>query len=127
MKTAMNRVLVALLLGVFGTADASVVQVWKCAAHEGKTDADIEKASSAWLAAAKTMKGGENLEVYHSYPMAANAGAGGFEFIMIAPDPATWGVFWNEYEGSAASKADAAWNSVASCSESSLWNSKLIE
>jgi hypothetical protein len=127
MKIALKTIVAVLLLGAITCAHASVIQVWKCTANEGKSDADIEKASSAWFAAAKTMKGGENLEVYHSYPMAADAGERGFEFVLIAPDPATWGIFWNEYEGSAASKADAAWNSVARCSGSALWNSKAIE
>ena len=127
MKMITNTMLIALLLGVFSCANASVVQVWKCTLHEGKGDADVEKVSSAWLAAAKSMKGGADLEVYHSYPLAATAGEGGFEFVLIAPDAATWGPFWNDYPGSAASKADADWNAVASCSGSSLWNSTEIK
>lgn len=127
MRTMTKMIVAALLLGVFSCANAAVVQVWKCTAHQGKSDADLEKASSAWLAAAKSMKGGENLEVYHSYPMAADAGQRGFEFVMLAPDAATWGTFWNDYDSSAAAKADAAWNDVASCSGSELWNSKAIQ
>jgi len=122
-----KMMLAALLLGVFSCANAAVVQVWRCTAHQGKSDVDLEKASSTWLAAAKSMKGGENLEVYHSYPMAADAGQRGFEFVMLAPDAATWGTFWNDYDSSAAAKADAAWNDVASCSGSELWNSKAIQ
>ena len=127
MKTMTKMILAALLLGVFSCANASVVQVWKCTRHEGKTDADIEKASSAWLAAAKNMQGGADLEVYHSYPMAANAGVGGFEFVLIAPDPATWGTFMAGYGGSAAAKADEDWDKVADCSGSALWNSTAIK
>ena len=127
MRTMTRLIVATLLMGVFTCLSADLVQVWSCTAHEGKSDADLEKASSAWLAAAKGMKGGENLEVYHSYPMAANAGERGFEFVLIAPDPATWGAFWNDYDGSAAAKTDAAWNDVASCSGSALWNSKAIQ
>lgn len=127
MRTITKLMLAAILTGAFSCTYADVVQVWKCTAHKGKSDAELEKASSAWLAAAKTMKGGENLQVYHSYPMAANAGEGGFEFVLVAPDPAAWGTFWNDYNDSAAAKADAAWNDVASCSGSALWNSKVIE
>jgi hypothetical protein len=127
MKTIIKAIMAAILLAAFATANAAVVQVWTCTAHDGKTNADIEQASAAWLAAAKTMKGGENLEVYHSYPIAANAGGGDFEFVLIAPDPGTWGVFMNGYNGSAASDADVAWNSVASCSGSSMWNSVAIQ
>ena len=127
MKTMTKAILGALLLGAFTCANADVIQVWKCTLNDGKTDADIEQASSAWLAAAKSMQGGADLKVYHNYALAANAGAGGFMFVLIAPDTATWGAFMNGYEGSAAAKADADWNNVAACSGSSLWNSTEIE
>ncbi len=127
MKNMTKVILGALLLGAFSCANADIIQVWKCTLHDGKTDADIEQASSAWLAAAKSMQGGADLEVYHNYPLAANAGEGGFMFVLVAPDTATWGAFMNGYEGSAAAKADAGWNNVAACSGSSLWNSTKIK
>lgn len=126
MKNTTRMFLGALLLGAFSCASADVVQVWQCTLHDGKTGADIDKASSAWLAAAKGMQGGSDLKVYHEFPLAANAGQGGFNFVLAAPDAATWGTFWNNYDDSAASKADADWDDVADCSGSSLWNSNAV-
>jgi hypothetical protein len=85
------------------------------------------KVSSAWLAAAKGMKGGDKLKVFHDFPLAATAGEGGFSFVMIAPDTDTWGAFMGGYENSAAAKADTGWNEVATCKGSSLWNSVKVE
>lgn len=119
--------LATLFVFAITSANASVVQVWQCTVNEGTSDADIEKASSAWLAAAKSVNSGENFEVYHTYPLAANAGVGGFQFILIAPDAAAWGAFNAAYAESAADKADDEWGKFASCSGSSLWNSKEIK
>lgn len=123
MKMIKKTVLVFILLGFYGSANADVMQVWECTLNEGKTAEDVMKASSAWLAAAKTMKGGTELKVYHDIPFVANEVSGRFNFVMIAPDAEAWGAFWKGYESSAASKADEAWNETADCSGNSLWNS----
>ena len=127
MKTFTKTLLGVLLLGSVASANAAVVQVWTCTLNEGKTGADIMQASSAWLAAAKGQKGGADIKVYHEFPLAATAGSGGFNFVMILPDAETWGVFTGGYEGSAAAKADDEWNKVASCSGSSLWESVAVK
>ena len=125
MKNKLLGMFLSLFMILFATsafAD-SVVQIWNCKAHEGKTTEDINAVSAAWLKAAKGMEGGEDLEVYIEYPLAAAAGFGEFSFVLIAPDIKTWGLFNNDYDGSAADEADTAWNEVASCSGSSLWQS----
>jgi hypothetical protein len=127
MKNMTRMVLCAALLGAFSYANADVVQVWECSMKDGKTGADLEAASSAWLAAARGMKGGSELKVYHEMPLAANAGQGGFNFVLVAPDAATWGTFMAGYGGSAADKADQDWDKVADCSGSSLWNSNAVK
>ena len=101
----------------------SVVQIWSCELHDGKTMADIVELSSAWLKAAKEMEGGEDLEVTLEFPMAANVSNDSFNFVLTAADTKTWGVFMNDYSDSAATEVDEAWFEVASCSSSSLWNS----
>ena len=73
------------------------------------------------------MQGGSELKAYHGLPLAANAGSGGFNFVLVAPEAATWGTFWNSYGGSAAAQADEEWDNVAGCSGSSLWNSNAIK
>jgi hypothetical protein len=123
MKTITKTILGVLLMGSFTCANADVLQVWECTLHDGKTAADVLKVSSAWLAAAKGMKGGADLKVYHDFPMVANAGEGTFEFILAAPNVETWGAFMGGYPGSAAARADAEWNATASCSGNTLWES----
>jgi len=50
----MNRVLIAILLMGFTTIvqASNVLQIWSCTTNEGKTRADLEAVSSAWLKAA---------------------------------------------------------------------------
>ena len=127
MKTMKKVLLGILVLGFAASANAAVVQVWQCTLAEGKTGAELEAASSAWLAAAKNMKGGADLKAYHEFPLAAQAGQGGFNFVLIAPDAATWGEFWNNYGSPDATKADEEWDKIAGCSGSSLWTSNAIK
>ena len=105
----------------------NVVQVWNCSLNEGKDGDDAMAVSSAWLKAAKTMKGGKDLKVFVDWPMAAHSGDGGFNFVLIAPDAKTWGLFNNDYGDTPAAKADEAWAEVATCSGSSLWQSITVK
>jgi hypothetical protein len=101
----------------------SVLHIWSCKLGDGKTTADAMKVSSDWLKAAKGMPGGKDLKLTLEFPLAADSGDGSFSFVLIVPDAKTWGVFMNDYDDSAAAKADDAWEKVASCSGSELWNS----
>ncbi|MCJ7555824.1 MAG: hypothetical protein MUP90_02785 [Gammaproteobacteria bacterium] len=127
LTTGMPWLAAALLFLLANTADARVLQVWNCTLNDGKTVADVEKVSADWLKAVHSMESGKKFEVYLNFPMTGNAEEGSFLFVMIAPDGASWGAFEDSYPGSAASKADAAWNAVADCSGSSLWNSMKME
>ena len=110
---------------LFGPAmsSASVLHIWTCSLIGDSTYEDLEKVSADWLEAARSMDGGADLRVYIDYPIAANAGFGEFSWALEAPDAATWGVFMNGYDESAAEEVDEAWNAVANCSSSGLWNS----
>lgn len=105
----------------------SVVQLWNCKLNDGKTAADLEAVSSAWLKAAKSMEGGAVLKAFLEFPIAAPVGDGSFTFVLVAADTKTWGVFNNDYPDSPAGKADEAWGEVATCSGSSLWGSVEVE
>ncbi len=105
----------------------SVVQLWNCKINDDKTTADLVAVSEAWLKAAKSMKGGEELEVYLDFPIAAQAGDGDFTFVMVIGDTKLWGVFNDGYPDSPAGEADEAWAEVATCSGSSIWASVPIE
>ena len=121
-----SAVLSMILLAGSAFAD-SVVQVWHCTLNDGKSGDDVIVVSEAWLKAAKTMEGGAGLEVYIEFPIAATPGAGGFNFVLVAADAKTWGLFMNDYDDSPAAKADETWDEVADCSGSDLWQSIEIE
>jgi len=56
-------------------ADA-VLQVWPCDLKEGKTRAELEAVSSAWIKATQSMKGAENVELRLNFPEVAQAAGG---------------------------------------------------
>ena len=128
MNMMIRTILATFMLSSFSIANADVVQVWQCKLHDGKTEADVMKVSSTWLAAHKSLKGGDELKAYHDFPFVADVGDGSFNFVMILPNVETWGVFMGGHEeGSAASETDSAWSEVASCKGSTLWNSVKVE
>lgn len=116
-----------LLLFTVPTYADSIVQLWNCKLNDGKTQADLVAVSSAWAKAARSMDGGDGMEVHLEFPIAADAGDGDFTFVMIVADTKAWGVFNNDYVDSPAGQADEAWGEVATCSDSSLWASVKIE
>lgn len=101
----------------------SIVHLYSCKLHDGKTRADVERVSADWLKAAKSMEGGTDIEVSHEFPLAADPGERGFTWVAVYPDAKTWGLFNNNYADSPAARADDAWEKVAICSGSSLWES----
>ena len=129
MKKMIFASLIASVMFLF-TAPAyadSIVQLWSCKLNDGKTEADVVAASSVWLKAAKTNEGGEDIEAFVEFPIAADAGDGDFTFVLVVADTKTWGAFNNDYPDSPAGEAEEAWGEVATCSASSLWASVEIE
>ena len=121
--------LFAILISAFAlpVSAASAVQVWRCQTHDGKTQEDVIAVSKAWLDAAKTMKGGEELEVYVGFPIVGAMSLSEFNFVLVANDMETWGTFWNGYNDSPAEKADEEFLKAATCSGSTLESSVKIE
>jgi hypothetical protein len=128
MKNKLPSLLAGILtIACFGSANAdSFVQLWSCELHEGKTTSELMEVSVAWMNAVNKMDGAEEFEAYLEYPAAADD-LGVFTFVLVADSATNWGAFEDAYEGSAAAKADEAWEEVANCSSSSLWNSVKIE
>jgi len=127
MKSITRILLFAIFIGSCSLAHAGSVEVWNCKLNDGKTFDDLSAVSAAWLAAAKSMEGTEEIEAYHMYPAVANTGDGSFNFVTILPDHEVWGKITKAYPGSAAQKADEAWGEVATCKGNSLWTSELIK
>ena len=127
MKSITRILLFTIFMGSFSLANAKSVEVWNCKLNDGKTFDDLRVASSAWLAATKSMGGTEGIEAFHEYPVVTNAGDGGFNFVVILPDHEIWGKLAKAYSGSAAQKADEVWGEVATCKGNSLWASEKIK
>jgi len=105
----------------------SIVQLWSCKINDGKTEDDLVAASSAWLKAAKTNEGGEDIEAFLDFPIAADYGDDDFTFVLVVADTKVWGAFNHDYFDSPAGEAEEAWGEVATCSASSLWASVKVE
>jgi len=119
--------LAAILMAMVMPAQAAVLHIWACTVNDGQSGEDVEAVSAAWLKAAKSMDGGAELQVILTTPFAAEGEVGTFNFVLIAPSHAAYGVFNDGYDGSAAQKADEDFGKVAACSGSAIWESNPIE
>jgi len=127
MKTFVQLALLSLL--VFATAPAyagQAVHIFACEVKDEVTEEKMEAAASAWLKAAKTMKGGENLQAYLHHPVAAKMDKGDVLFVIVAPSLAEWGMFWDGYKGSAADKLDQTDDDIA-CPDSALFEAVQVK
>jgi hypothetical protein len=131
MKRTLGMMLVLVLVLMVAAApaySAQATQVWSCEEEDEATEADLRAAAAEWLKAAKTMKGGENMEVTLFFPVAVDkTGEIDFLFVISAPSFAEWGLFWDGYDGSPASKVDQGSNSKAICPDSALWETVEIK
>ena len=119
----LRLILVSVLIGAGPAYAGSAVQIFQCSQHNDVTDAQVEAMASAWLQAANGMKGGEQLEAYLRFPIAANAGELDFAFVLVAPSFEAWGAFTDAYEGSPAQELDKKFNEMADCTKSTIWES----
>ena len=129
MKTIVGLMLVSMLMIVAAPAYSGGVamQMWKCELDEDASEQDVKDMAAKWLKAAKTMKGGENLEAYVNFPVAVNnMGETDMIFTIIAPSFAEWGMFWDSYGGSAAAEVDKQ-DDMVDCPNSALWESFKVE
>lgn len=102
--------------------------VWSCELNAGKTLDEARAVSAEWLRAARSMEGGEQLQVYVNYPIVVGASAERFDFVVRAPSLEVWGRFYDRYHAdSPVAKVDAGFAAIATCSGSSLWESIRIE
>jgi hypothetical protein len=128
MKTLIRLAAVSLLMIMAAPAFAgSALQVYACQQDDSATEDKLAEVASAWKAAANKMPGGENIEVYLNFPVAATMGEDDFMFVVIAPSFAEWGTFMDGYDGSPASKVDHKMGDLADCPDSSLWESETVK
>lgn len=129
MKNALTYLIAGLaLFALSGAVQADVtLQVWECELHDDATRAELVELSEAWTAAARSIEGAEETEVYLNYPIAGDVDAREFLFVMVMPSATAWGMFEDGYPGSEAAIVDEKWGEVASCDESSLWSSVAMQ
>lgn len=99
-------------------------QVWNCTIQAGHGLDDVRSAGSEWLRAARSMPGGEALQLVIRWPIAVPESAERFQFVVRAASLQAWGSFYDGYDpDSPAGKADEVFARIATCSGSTLWES----
>jgi hypothetical protein len=128
MKVLIQLLIVSmmLILAAPAWADAALHTIL-CEQGDDLTDEKLEAMSAEWLKAARTIKGGENLELYLNFPVAAKVGEVDVALIIITPSFAEWGAFMDNYPGSAAEAVDAKHEGGLDCGNGTLWESLKIE
>lgn len=58
--------------------------MWRCEMNDGATEEQVMQGAQEWLAAARTMKGGENFDLYANFPVAVNA-TGQMDAVRVHP------------------------------------------
>jgi G:T-mismatch repair DNA endonuclease (very short patch repair protein) len=109
-------------------AGGKATQMWRCELDDDATEEQVVKAAQEWLAAAKTMKGGKNLEAYIYFPVAVNnLPDTDLLFVVSAPSFKEWGTFWDGYKGSPVAKLDKANRDFIVAPNSGLWESNKVK
>ncbi len=125
MNTIMRLMLVSMLMILATPAySTQAVHMFICEQDDDATEEQVEEAASLWLKAARTMKGGEQLEAYIYYPLVVRMeGDSDLVFVVIAPSIEQWGVFWDGYKDSPAELVDNESRDLVACPDSVLWES----
>ena len=92
-------------------------------ATEEAVIAGVEK----WLAGARQVEGGSNLEARVLFPVAVNA-IGQFDLWIVVTTTSfeEWGSFWDHYPDSAAGDIEDQNEEIFYCPDSALWGATVI-
>ena len=129
MNTIVRLMMLACLL-VFVAAPSNAEQAWhvyQCETLDETSEDQIVEEIEKWVAAAKTVKGAESLEVYVFFPVAAQMGASDFRVLLKAPSFAEWGTLWDAYDDSDAADIEDTWSQMFDCPDSWLFEGFKIE
>lgn len=127
MKTLIKVMAIAMLMVFASPAYSEAIQIFNCTYEGEATEDDVNAMATKWLKAAKTVKGGENLQIAIRFPVAASVDDIDFKFVVMTPNFAEWGVFTDAYELSELQEIDDELFKVANCGESSLWEGAMVE
>ena len=83
MKSIFGLLAISMLLIFAGPAwsGGSAVHIYHCMQEEQGSDEELEAIVVEWLAAAKKVKGGENLEMFVYFPVAVEQGTNDFNLM----------------------------------------------
>lgn len=127
MKTLIRLALISLLMVIAAPAYSGTIQIFNCVYEGEATNDDVFDMASKWLAAAKTLKGGENLKVAVRFPVAASVDDIDFKFVLMTPTFAEWGEFTDNYEASKLVEIDDELEKISTCNDSSIWEGEMVE
>jgi len=124
MTTVKRMALISMLMMLAAPAwSGEAVYVLSCSQAEDASEDDVIAVVAEWLAEAKQVKGGENLNAFAMFPMAATMGIYDLMVIVTAPNFEEWGRFVDAYEGNEASIVDNKFADTVICPDSALWES----
>ena len=124
MKMMIRLAMISILMMLAAPAFAgSIVSVYNCQQSDDADEEDVTETASAWLKAAKKVKGGENLEVRVMFPIAAVMNNNDFMFVVISPSFTEWGVFMDNYEKASETEDGVTYADIVQCDDSALWES----
>jgi len=126
MKTFIRLFIISMLMLIASPTYAEAIQIFNCEYEGEATEDDVDAMSKRWLAAAKTLKGGENLQIFLRFPVAASVDDIDFKFVLVTPDFAEWGTFTDGYSLSKLEEIDDELEKVADCNDASLWEGEEI-
>ncbi len=127
MKTLIRLMIISMLMVVASPAYSEAIQIFNCEYIGEATEDDVFDMADKWLKAAKTIKGGENLQVVIRFPVAASVDDIDFKFVMVLPDFAEWGAFTDAYEASKIAEIDDEFEKIADCNDSAVWEGEWVK
>jgi hypothetical protein len=127
MKTLIRLMVISMLMIVASPAYAEAIQIFNCEYEGEATEDDVFDMAGKWLAAAKSTKGGENLQIYIRFPVAASVDDVDFKFVLVTPNFAEWGAFTDAYELSKLQEIDDELFKVADCNDAAMWEGEEIK
>ncbi len=127
MKTFIRLMIISMLMVVASPAYSEAIQIFNCEYEGDATEDDVFEMAGKWLAAAKTMKGGEKLQIFVRFPVAASVDDIDFKFVLVTPNFADWGAFTDAYDLSKLQEIDDELFKVADCNDASLWEGEAIK
>jgi hypothetical protein len=127
MKTLISLMLISLFMIVASPVYAEAIQIFNCEYEGDATEEDVFEMAGKWLAAAKTLKGGENLQIVVRFPVAASVDDVDFKFVLVTPTFAEWGQFTDAYEASKLQEIDDELFKVADCNDASMWEGEVVK